>query len=54
MDLLLIILLAIVAATLALGRWLYKRDLRNRTGLNAEQLEVLKDVVERMRKHRKG
>lgn len=51
MDLILT-LLVIVAATLAVGGWLYKRDLRNRTGLNDAQLNVLKDVVERMK--RKG
>lgn len=49
---LIIALVLIVAATLAVGLVVRRFEQRNKKGLSPEQLEVLQDVVERMRKQR--
>lgn len=49
---LVIILALIVAGTLAIGLVVRRFEQRNKKGLSPEQLEVLQDVVDRMRKQR--
>ena len=49
---LVITLALIVAGTLAIGLVVRRFEQRNKKGLSPEQLEVLQDVVDRMRKQR--
>lgn len=50
----LLVLLTVLAATLALG-WLVRRwDRQHQNKLNQTQLDNLGDMVKRMREHRKG